>query len=198
MTYSKYAEMALRYGIKPNIPITAEVLDKLKEQSEIFDLIWGSQAAISNNSSPAILSISTMAEIRRLNDLLLTHPAFNKEKYKNSRNEIEKRADKHYSVDVRHSLKRFTERQEKIRIKLGLSNTGNTKMTKEHKESESPDSEIPSRNEVEAAMRNIGKQVHEDILKETLNAVFTNQGRKLRKDWWEVTKKNLEEWSKKG
>lgn len=198
MTYSKYAEMALRYGIKTNIPITAEVLDKLKEQSEIFDLIWGSQAAINNNSSPAILSISTMAEIRRLNDLLLTHPAFNKEKYKNSRNEIEKRADKHYSVDVRHSLKRFTERQEKIRIKLGLSNTGNTKMTKEYKESESPDSEIPSRSEVEATMRNIGKQVHEDVLKETLNAVFTNQGRKLRKDWWEVTKKNLEEWSKKG
>ncbi|HPC33900.1 MAG TPA: hypothetical protein PLG94_17515 [Smithellaceae bacterium] len=58
--------------------------------------------------------------------------------------------------------------------------------------------EIPSRNEIEAIMRNIGREVHEDILKETVKTVFATQKRKLRPDWWEITKKNLEEWSKKG
>ena len=195
MTYSKYAEMASRHGIKIAEPVTSEILGKLNEQSEIFDLIWASQAA-KNILSPTILSVNAIAEIRRLTDILLSHPAFDKTKYKNNSEELEKRADKHYSVDERHTLKRFMERQEKIRNKLGLDNAGNPKNdNKNTKTVHSSDAEIPSREEIEKVMRTIGREVRENVLKVEVEAYFVQQGRKLQAGWWEITKGNLIKWS---
>lgn len=88
-------------------------------------------------------------------------------------------------------------------LNLGLSWEGPLKETygsilsKKIFSDEETEGESPIREEVESVLRNIGREVHEDVLKKTLETAFVKSGRKLRPDWWKITKKNLIEWSKK-
>ena len=61
--------------------------------------------------------------------------------------------------------------------------------------------EIPTKEEIEMSYRRIaqvGKEIDENSLKGAIEMDFTSKGRRLKTDWWEITKKNMEEWSKKG
>jgi len=60
---------------------------------------------------------------------------------------------------------------------------------------------IPTEEEIKAIYREIakpGEEKPENLLKEAVEKKFARQGRKLRANWWEITKRNLIEWSKKG
>jgi hypothetical protein len=60
---------------------------------------------------------------------------------------------------------------------------------------------IPTEEEIKAIYREIAKpweEIPENLLKESVEKKFARQGRKLRADWWEITKRNLIAWSKKG
>lgn len=78
MTYEQYAKKASENGIKLSEPINPEILNKLTTQSEIYDVIWASQALSKENQKTSVLSINMMGEIRRLGSELLLHPAFKK------------------------------------------------------------------------------------------------------------------------
>lgn len=59
---------------------------------------------------------------------------------------------------------------------------------------------IPTEEEIKSIYREIaklGEEKPEHLLKEAVEKKFVRQGRKLRTDWWDITKKNLVEWSKK-
>jgi hypothetical protein len=61
--------------------------------------------------------------------------------------------------------------------------------------------EIPIKEEIEMSYRRIaqvGKEIDENFLKGAIEMDFMSKGRRLKTDWWEITKINLEEWSKKG
>ncbi len=58
--------------------------------------------------------------------------------------------------------------------------------------------EIPSKEEIERALRSVGGEADEDTLKEAIEDFFEKEERKLRMDWWEIAKRNLIEWAKKG
>lgn len=75
--------------------------------------------------------------------------------------------------------------------------TDEEKLQKKYDKSQSMD-EIPTREEIEKIMRIIGREVQENVFKQALEADFAQQGRKLQADWWEITKENLIEWSRKG
>ncbi|MEW6326065.1 MAG: hypothetical protein AB1487_00465 [Thermodesulfobacteriota bacterium] len=65
----------------------------------------------------------------------------------------------------------------------------------------SSNGEIPTREKIGKILGEIaprGKEIDEEVLKSAIKITFALDGRKLRPDWWEVTKKNLDEWSKKG
>lgn len=57
--------------------------------------------------------------------------------------------------------------------------------------------ETPSKEAVENILRSAGGEADEDTLKEAIEDFFEKEKRTLRPDWWEITKKNLLEWSKK-
>ena len=58
--------------------------------------------------------------------------------------------------------------------------------------------ELPTRKDIEEVLRPLGGEATEDIFKATVVSDFTKEGRKLNPNWWEITKRNLIEWSKKG
>ena len=61
--------------------------------------------------------------------------------------------------------------------------------------------EIPTGDEIEAIYREVAKsreEIPENLMKEAVERKFARQDRKLRGDWWKITKRNLIEWSKKG
>jgi hypothetical protein len=184
MTYEQYAKRAAENGIKLSVPINPKILNKLTTQSEIFDVIWASQASSKENLKTSVLSINVMGEIRRLAGELLLHPAFKKNNY-SSMSEIETRANRHYKTAEEQSG--FDERQDTIRRKLGLE-----------KKTESSDAEIPTREDIERVLRPLGGEATEDVFKAAVVDDYTEKGRKLKIGWWEITKRNLIEWSKKG
>jgi hypothetical protein len=60
---------------------------------------------------------------------------------------------------------------------------------------------LPTREEVKNILSGIapkGKEVDEEALKRAIEFSFASEKRKLKPDWWEITKRNLVEWSKKG
>jgi hypothetical protein len=188
MRYEQYAKRAAENGIKLSVPISPDILYKLTTQSEIYDVIWASQASSKENLKTSVLSMNVMGEIRRLAGELLLHPAF--KKY-SGMSEIEKRADRHYkSADEQTG---FDKRQDAIRDKLGLEN----KQTENQKKPEFSDTEIPTREDVERILRPLGGEVTEDVFKAAVAVDFAKKGRMLNPNWWEITKRNLIEWSKK-
>ena len=59
----------------------------------------------------------------------------------------------------------------------------------------------PTREEVEKILREIapkGKEIDEELLKRRIEFAFALEKRTLKAGWWERTKINLVEWSKKG
>ena len=58
--------------------------------------------------------------------------------------------------------------------------------------------ESPTREDIEKILRPLGGEADEDTFKEAIEDFFQNEKRPLRADWWEITKKNLIEWSRKG
>lgn len=57
--------------------------------------------------------------------------------------------------------------------------------------------ETPSKEEIEKILRSVGGETDENTFKEEIKDFFEKEKRTLRPDWWEITKKNLIEWSKK-
>jgi|GEM_PF-5978359 len=60
---------------------------------------------------------------------------------------------------------------------------------------------LPTREEVKNILSGIapkGKEVDEETLKRAIEFSFASEKRMLKPDWWETTKMNLVEWSKKG
>lgn len=60
------------------------------------------------------------------------------------------------------------------------------------------DSGIPSRQEIESKIRDMGGEVHRAALKAAIKADYAKNGQYLNPDWWTITERNLMEWSKKG
>lgn len=63
------------------------------------------------------------------------------------------------------------------------------------------DGEDPTKSDVEKILREIapkGKEIDEEVLKRRIEFAFALENRTLKLGWWERTKKNLVEWSKKG
>ena len=58
--------------------------------------------------------------------------------------------------------------------------------------------EIPTREDVERVLRPRGGEASEDVFKAAVVADFAEKGRTPNPNWWEITKRNLIEWSKKG
>lgn len=61
--------------------------------------------------------------------------------------------------------------------------------------------EIPTSEEVEKNLYKIDPKrngIDEEALKRAIEFSFASENRKLKPDWWEITKRNLVEWSKKG
>ena len=58
--------------------------------------------------------------------------------------------------------------------------------------------EIPTREDIEKILWPLGGEADEDTFKEAVGDFFKKEKRPLRADWWEITKRNLIEWSKKG
>lgn len=61
--------------------------------------------------------------------------------------------------------------------------------------------EVPTREEIEKILRGIapkGIEIDEGTLKSAVERTFSSDGRPLKPGWWEITKINLMEWSKKG
>ena len=61
--------------------------------------------------------------------------------------------------------------------------------------------EIPTREDIENILSGIAPkkiEVDEEALKHAIEFSFASEKRKLKLDWWKITKKNLVEWSKKG
>jgi len=59
----------------------------------------------------------------------------------------------------------------------------------------------PTRGDVEKILREIapkGKEIDEEVLKRRIEFAFALEKRTLKLGWWEETKKNLVEWSKRG
>ena len=64
----------------------------------------------------------------------------------------------------------------------------------EHRGSSS--GEYPSREDAIKILRPLRGEAHEDAFKVAVETSFAKEGRTLSPDWWEVTKKNMLEWSK--
>ncbi|KAF0159548.1 MAG: hypothetical protein FD159_489 [Syntrophaceae bacterium] len=63
-----------------------------------------------------------------------------------------------------------------------------------------PAGEIPTREEIKKILGEIapeGREVDEDSLKSRIEVTFKLKNRMLMPDWWEITKKNLLDWSNK-
>lgn len=58
--------------------------------------------------------------------------------------------------------------------------------------------EIPTREEVKQILRSLGGEADEDVFKAAVVVDFAKRGRTLNPNWWEITKRNLIEWSKEG
>lgn len=71
-------------------------------------------------------------------------------------------------------------------------------ITERQKKSESSPGEVPTKEDVEKILRPLGGASDEDHFKAAVVATFTREGRTLNPNWWEITKRNLIEWSKKG
>ena len=59
----------------------------------------------------------------------------------------------------------------------------------------------PTREDVEKILREIapkGKEIDEEVLKRRIEFAFAREKRKLKPGWWEITKRNLVEWTEKG
>ena len=199
INYTKFAEMHSKYGIKLLDPISPELLNKLPDKSQILDVVWAINAANQKNKSPINLGLTVMKEIRDRADMLLSHKAF--KNYGGDKEKLKDYADRHYKVEPSHTDKMFKGRQEKIMKNLGLiKDIDRLIINEKQKTSESSDGEIPTEEEIKAIYREIakpGEEVFENRLKEAVRKIFDRQGRKLRSDWWNITKRNLVEWSKK-
>jgi hypothetical protein len=74
----------------------------------------------------------------------------------------------------------------------------NSESSKKHIKNTDSSGEIPTREDVGKILHPLGGEADEDVFKAATVATFTKEGRTLNPNWWEITKKNLIEWSKKG
>ena len=198
MVFNECCDKWDKHGFKltASIEITKEILDMVDQQSEVCDLIWAINAANQSNKSPFILSHTVMDQIRKLSSLLLNHKGF--KKYSGV-DEVEKRAIRHFKTDP---LERFINRQTKIRkviedyIKKKSGERNNTRSVADTL----PQAEIPTWDEIQDIYRKNAKHgewIAPDRLKELIENLFQKQERKLRLNWWEETKKILQNESEK-
>jgi hypothetical protein len=195
--FKNYHAMWDKHGVKltSTFEITQDILDQVDGQNEVCDIIWAINAANQSDKSSANLSSTVMGQIRKLSHLLLNH----KGKFKNHRS-VEKRALGHYKTDPQD---RFIQRQPKIRNVLEgcINKNANERHNTQSVADSLAQGEIPTKAEIQTICREIAKpweEIPENLLKEAVEKKFARQGRKIRADWWEVTKRNLIEWSKKG
>jgi hypothetical protein len=198
MTYEQYAKRAAENGIKLSVPISPEILNKLTTQSEIYDVIWASQASSKENLKTSVLSINVMGEIRRLAGELLLHPAF--KKY-SGMSEIEKRADRHYaSADEQTG---FDKRQDTIMGKLGLINKKEEALSGKNPNNNQiklSGTYLPNKEDFESAYRMLTRPGEPISLDAVLNQIEINakkEGHVPKDNWRMITERNIEIWSSK-
>jgi hypothetical protein len=182
------------------VEITKEILDLVKGHNEVCDLIWAINAANQSNKSPSGLSNTVMGQIRDLSPLLLNHKG--KFGEYDSRDKVVKRANRHFRDDPKVGLHPFKERQTNVIevLKSYISKNSIERNNTRSVEDSFAQGEMPARDEIQAICREIakpGEEIPENLLKEAVAKKFARQGRKLRADWWDITKKNLVEWWKK-
>ena len=89
-------------------------------------------------------------------------------------------------------------------LNLGLSfedlpkGTADSTLSKKNYNEEKAKSENPTKEEVEQILRSRGGEAKEDVFKADVTAKYAKEGRELSPNWWEITKRKLIEWSKKG
>lgn len=88
-------------------------------------------------------------------------------------------------------------------LNLGLSfedlpkGTAGLTLLKKNYHEEDPISEIPTKEDVERVLRPFRGEATEDVFKAAVVVDFAKKGRTLKPNWWEITKINFVEWSKK-
>lgn len=182
------------------VEITKEILDLVKGHNEVCDLIWAINDANQSNKSPSDLSNTVMGQIRDLSPLLLNHKG--KFGEYDSRAKVVARANRHFRDDPKVGLHPFKERQTNVIevLKSYISKNSNERNNTLPVVDSLAQGEIPTSDEINAIYREIAKpweEIPENLLKGAVEKKFVRQGRKLRADWWGITKNNLVEWSKK-
>ena len=202
MVFAGYYNTWDKYGVKltSSVEITNEILNKVDLQNEICDLIWIANAANQSNKSVDNLSATVMNLIRNLSPSLLKHRSF--KKYSGA-GEVVKRADRHFKYDPKQRFDSFKERQAMIEnvLKGYMSKNIIDKSNLKFDAVPLPQGEIPTREEVKKILSRIvpkGKEIDEEDLEHAIELTFELEKRTLKSDWWEITKTNMVEWSKKG
>jgi hypothetical protein len=190
MVFQEYIKMWETHGIRPTSPVTIneELINKLRNQADICDFIWIVNASNQKNKTPINLSVTVMAEIRRLADLLLSH--------KSCRDygiaDLENRAMRHFTRDV---PKRFIDRQPYIRKILETYYTDGESLRERKQAFEAS---LPGKNDIEDAESQLRKSASEIISRDSVldqvDINFKREGKKLKDNWLEITKQNIEMW----
>lgn len=199
--FDNYYDRWMKHGkkITPRIEITQKILDLVNGHNEICDLIWAINAANQSDQSSDNLSNTVMDQIKKkLSPLLFNH----KGKFGGVDNaKAVARANRHFRDDPKMGLQPFKDRQTKVIEVLESYINHKLNETTRSVEDAFAQGEIPTKDEIEAIYREIaksGEKISEKILKEAIERKFARQDRKLRGVWWEITRGNLIEWSKKG
>jgi len=195
MTYDQYAKKASENGIILSEPISPELLNKLTSQSEIYDVIWASQASSKETINTSVLSENVMGAIRRLAGELLLHPAF--KKY-SGMSEIEKRADRHYASADKQTG--FEKRQDTIRLKLGSIDKKGASLSRTNPDNNQikiAGSYLPNKEDFKSAYRMLTRPGEPISLDAALNQIEINtkkEGHVLKDSWRIITERNIEIW----
>lgn len=202
MVFTGYYNTWDKYGVKltSSVDISNEILNKVDLQNEVCDLIWIANAANQSNKAVDNLSVTVMNLILELSPLLLNHRSF--KKYSDAK-EVVKRAKRHFKYDPKQRFDSFKERQAMIEniLKGYMSENTSDNNNFEFDVISLPQGEIPTREEVKKIISGIvpkGKEIYEEDLKHAIERAFELEKRKLKSDWWGITKINMVEWSKKG
>lgn len=188
--FNDYYNMWNKYGVKltAKVEITKDILNQVHRQNELCDLIWAINAANQTNKSADSLSHTIMDQVRKFSPLLLNHKRF--KKY-DSVSKLEERAIRHYKTDPQAN---FIKRQPKISnalkdyINKKLRERNNTGSVADFL----PQAEMPTWDDIQTIYRMNAKpgcSIVPERLKELIENLFQKQGRKLRPNWWEETKK---------
>ncbi|MFZ4440839.1 MAG: hypothetical protein ACOYOS_20690 [Syntrophales bacterium] len=194
MVFDKYYDMWDRHGVKLNskLEITKDILDQVNKQSEVCDLVWAINVANQSNKSPANLSYTVMNLIRKILPVLLKHRSC----IKYSGADVEARAVRHFTTDPED---RFKKRQQKIRNVLETYIKTTTSTEKPSRNSQTNSSLLPENSDVDYAEMQLRKTSSDEVIGvdavlDQIEDNFKIMGKPFKKNWREITKRNIEIW----